>query len=94
MTTRVTFSDMERFALNEAARIEVMQAALVRLGDIARPHPDALRNKEICEAIVRLIHTCRADLVIMERFKLLVGEKRIVPDRARAPAGDSRGQQP
>jgi hypothetical protein len=65
----VTFAEMERFALNEAQRIETTQAALVRFGDIEHPHPDAMRNREICEAIVRLIHLCKADPVIVERLK-------------------------
>jgi hypothetical protein len=67
--TRVTFSDMERFALNEASRIEITQAELIRVGDRTHPHPDKLRDKAICEAIVRLIDTCRADPIIMERLK-------------------------
>lgn len=68
-TARVTFSDMERFALNEAARIDVTQAAMIQNGDRAGPHPDKMRDKEICEAIVRLIDACRADPIIMERLK-------------------------
>jgi hypothetical protein len=65
----VTLVDMERFAVNEATRIEVTQAALVKAGDITRAHPDALRNKEICQGIIRLIHSIRADKVIMDRLK-------------------------
>jgi hypothetical protein len=69
MTDPVTLIDMERFAVNEATRIEVTQAALVKIGDITRPHPDALRNKDICEGIIRLIHSIRADPIIMDRLK-------------------------
>lgn len=66
---RVTFTEMERFALNEASRIETTQAALVKFGDIKQPHPDALRNKEICEAIVRLIHLCKGSPDVMDYLK-------------------------
>lgn len=63
-SAKVTFTEMERFALNEASRIETTQAALVRFGDIPHPHPDAMRNKEICEAIVRLVTVCRTEGVM------------------------------
>jgi hypothetical protein len=59
----VTFSDMEAFVLGEAARIEQTQAALIRVGDRTTPHPGQLRNKEICEAIHRLVLLCRTKAV-------------------------------
>lgn len=69
MTARVTFSDMERFALNEAARIDVIQKELIRVGDRTAPDPGQLRNKEICEGILRLIDACKSDPIIAERLK-------------------------
>jgi hypothetical protein len=66
---RVTFLDMENFALNEAIRIGQVQNALVACGLRTYADPNAIRNKEICEAILRLLDTCRADPIIMSQLK-------------------------
>ncbi len=62
-TTRITLYEMERFALNEANRIETTQAAMIQNGDRTTPHPDKLYDREICLAIVRLVDLCRTDEV-------------------------------
>jgi hypothetical protein len=68
--TRVTFADMEHFALAESIRIGQVQNALVECGLRKFADPGAIRNKEICEAILRLLDSCRADPVIMAQLKL------------------------
>jgi hypothetical protein len=57
--TAVTFADMESFVLGEAARIEQTQDALVKAEMRTSPDPGQLRNKEICEAMHRLLLLCR-----------------------------------
>jgi hypothetical protein len=60
---RITLYEMERFALNEANRIETTQQAMIRNGDRTTPHPDKMFDREICLAIVRLVDLCRTDEV-------------------------------
>lgn len=59
----VPFAKMESFLLGEAHRIEVTQNALISAGMRSEPDPDAMRNKEICEALFRLVGLCRTEVV-------------------------------
>jgi len=84
----VTMPEMTGFLMREANSIETRQNNLVEAGLRAEPHPDKIRDKEICEAIIHLIDLVRADQVILNRLRQLARVPAPSP-----PAGDNRGSE-
>ncbi len=88
MSAGVTIPEMIGFLMREANSIEIRQNNLVEAGLRLAPHPDMVRDKEICEAIIHLIDLVRADQVILNRLRQLAK----VPAQS-PPASGNRGSE-
>jgi len=74
--TGITLLDIDRYALAEAERIEQTQDALIAAELRRFVDPGKLRERDICNAIARLVRLCRGDKVILERLPAEVSAMR------------------